>query len=737
MPMLMVFADPTNRARVAVLAEETGGRVLEWYEAYALAEVPDDAARQRLEDRFLVQDLTALYEVQAHPDDADTAPLPSGPHHYLVQFIGPVKPEWLAGVVDAGGQPRATHGHFTHVIRADEAAVDRIAGLDYVRWLGHLPYTDRISRSARDSAAAPPGAIRAPELQGVYTVEFFHRHELDAARHAVERLGFEVLATEPGIGVMVVRTDAADQRSRLEELAEVHGVMEVRPRFLGETANNRAIRWMGVARATGDPQLGLDGTGQVVAVCDSGLDTGKQGPKHKDFRDRVREIIPYPVAPDARRRILDDRAASPWNGEDTVNGHGTHVAGSVLGDGAESGHLKSGPIRGLAPAATLVFQAVGKEVVWEPGMSPESLSGLPLNLGCIFDDAYRLGARIHCNAWARGDDGIYDEQSRTLDQFVWEHRDFCVVVAAGNANPQAESESVLPPGTAKNCITVGMTGSDRRIGKRRWGRGPNKVELQSRRGQAKKNRHKPDVVAPGVRILSARSSELDKLDPKQLEELGAHPYHRSSKYFFLTGTSQATALTAGMVALLRQHLVQHEGFASPSAALLKAALIAGATRLRPRGRDWAVVDDSQGYGRVNLDAVVRPDDGRVCFEDEEALRPGLVDGQVVSRSVNVRSSDVPFRVVLAYTDREGPALVNNLNLLLHPPSGSGRRRGKRTDPLLGNQAQRKPGVVLDSHNNVEVIEVQRPQPGRWRIEVIGAWVRQEPQPFALVYRCDM
>ena len=175
--MLMVFADPADREQVTGLAEQLGGRVLEWYTSYALAEVPDDAARRRLEELFRVQDLTARYEVQAggrrldtsrpridregtvhsHPDYADEAPLPPGPHHYLVQFIGPVKQEWLAGVNDAGGRPRARHGHFTYVVRAEEDAVNRIARLDYVRWLGHLPYSDRISRSARDAAAAPRG----------------------------------------------------------------------------------------------------------------------------------------------------------------------------------------------------------------------------------------------------------------------------------------------------------------------------------------------------------------------------------------------------------------------------------------------------------------------------------------------------------------------------------------------------------------------------------------------------
>jgi hypothetical protein len=49
----------------------------------------------------------------------------------------------------------------------------------------------------------------------------------------------------------------------------------------------------------------------------------------------------------------------------------------------------------------------------------------------LFSDAYRQKARIHSNSWGGGAPGEYDSQSEQLDRFVWEHKDFCVLVAFG------------------------------------------------------------------------------------------------------------------------------------------------------------------------------------------------------------------------------------------------------------------------------------------------------------------
>jgi hypothetical protein len=191
---------------------------------------------------------------------------------------------------------------------------------------------------------------------------------------------------------------------------------------------------------------------------------------------------------------------------------------------------------------------------------------------------------------------------------------------------------------------------------------------------------------------------------------------------FNGGTSMATPLVAGCAALIRQFLRQHKNMPDPSAALVKAALIHSARyrRYRHRHRDafpWA--DHEQGWGRVDLKRVLRPENRcTVEFLDETA---GLETGQRRDFKVRVDDSSVPLRVTLAYSDHPGSRLINNLNLQVFDP----RRRF-----YLGNDFQHNGAV--DSINNIEGVIVIVPQPGVWTIRVVASEVQVGPQDFALI-----
>ena len=90
--------------------------------------------------------------------------------------------------------------------------------------------------------------------------------------------------------------------------------------------------------------------------------------------------------------------------DDLDSGHGTHVAGSVLGDGSSSHGLSGteGPIRDLAHGAKLVFQAIEQEMKWEDPRYYDSigrylLSGIPDDIsnigeaGAVCDNAQGFG----------------------------------------------------------------------------------------------------------------------------------------------------------------------------------------------------------------------------------------------------------------------------------------------------------------------------------------------------------
>ena len=114
-----------------------------------------------------------------------------------------------------------------------------------------------------------------------------------------------------------------------------------------------------------DPSgLNLSGRGEIVAMADSGLDSGASGPAHPDFAGRVNRLYSWPVAPEWSSMVTnvgaDDGPA------DNRSGHGTHVAGSILGNGAawQTLGLPPPPVRGLAYEASLVFQAVEQGLNW-------------------------------------------------------------------------------------------------------------------------------------------------------------------------------------------------------------------------------------------------------------------------------------------------------------------------------------------------------------------------------------
>lgn len=772
--IIKVFAQGAEQERLAKRYP-----VVQRYPAFILLEISESEAAS-LSKKQLLEDITEQYQVQLGKQTIDTGEnvspagvagefavsdlsfTPSPPelaptgeslpatHHYLVVFNGPILQEWLQAIQDAGGELRVPYQNFTYVINANPTALEKINQLPFVRWTGRLPVWARIASSIRerdqldDHSQALP---RTHTLPSTYLLEFFSPNDLLPAVSQLNDLRITITAQDERAGILVIELTGNEQEraSLLEALAAVHGVRSIRERTIKRTSNDMAPTLMGTVRCINPGPLGLNGKGEIIGIADTGLDSGDIQNLHPDFAGRVIGLRSYPITEDYNAYLenpgADDGPA------DTDTGHGTHVAGSVAGSGAASLSIsgQAKPIRGLAYQAQIYFQSIEQEMQWKnPAFFSRYgrfvLSGIPLDLHSLFDDAYAQGVRIHSNSWGGGDPGAYDTQCEQLDHFVWTHKDFLILVSAGNDGTDADQDgkvdpqSVSSPGTAKNCLTVGASESRRRsFNHATYGRWwPNdypvpplrddpmaddlsQVAAFSSRGPTLDGRIKPDILAPGTFILSTRSTRL------AANNMAWGSFPRSRLYFYNGGTSMSTPLAAGAAAIVRQFLREKRSIQNPSAALIKAVLIASAKKIKSTAPKSAMFDNEQGYGLINLDNILAPPDPVQVFMLD--ITPGLFTGELVEFQFQVVSHNSPLRLVLAYSDYPGRSLVNNLNLVLRSPTGR---------IYAGNASRGK--LALDHKNNVEIFQSPKPRPGLWQASIIGANIPHGPQDFALVLR---
>ena len=201
------------------------------------------------------------------------------------------------------------------------------------------------------------------------------------------------------------------------------------------------------------------------------------------------------------------------------NGHGTHVAGIIAGNG----FLSQKKYSGIAPDANIIclkiLDSEGK------GNSADVLAGLQW----VADNKKKFNIKIINLSVGSKDDGSEDPLINAVEN-LWDSG-ITVVIAAGNNGP--EKSSVTSPGTSKKVITVGASDDNKTVNIF----GDSLINF-SGRGPTSKCVIKPDVIAPGADIVSCRS-----LEAKNLNLL-------DNNYAIMSGTSMATPIVSGAIALL-------------------------------------------------------------------------------------------------------------------------------------------------------------------------------------------
>ena len=310
-------------------------------------------------------------------------------------------------------------------------------------------------------------------------------------------------------------------------------------------------------------QLGVTGKGVGVAILDSGI------APHPDLAGRIVAAVDFTSGATGGALVPP---ADP-------GGHGTHVAGLVAGDGTASG----GAYAGVAPGANLI----DVRVIGASGSTNVStlIAGMQWVLAHRADYNIRV---VNLSAGGPATTSYRDDPLAAAAE-VLVFAGISVVVSAGNEGPH--ERTITTPGTDPYVITVGgiddsgtaTTADDALVS---WSsRGVTPID-----GLAK-----PDVVAPGRKVVSLRSpgSTLDQELPDRLVA-GLDPLVPA--YFRLSGTSMAAPMVTGVVALML------EGSPTLTPAQVKARLKGTATAL-PFGSP-----ETTGSGMVSAVAAVAASD---------------------------------------------------------------------------------------------------------------------------------
>jgi len=614
----------------------------------------------------------------------------SGPGYYILQFDGPVREEWKEACQAVGVEFLDYIPDFAFIVRMDASRKKQAGALPNVRWLGDYEPAYRLQKdiiSSRKTAkkGEPPEFI----------IVLFPGSDVDGVIAGIEQEGGKIKRRTDSAWKTKLRV--AISHDRIDSVAALAGVKWVEKVPVRKLCNDEA-RGIMEAETPWDTG-GFYGSGQVVGVADSGLDMGSTLPASllDDFENGS-----------GISRVLSITFPPSYTGEDGL-GHGTHVSGSILGNGALSGATPSAHsypstcYAGIAPEAQLVVQKVyNSNGTWI----------YPYDVYTLLDQAYARGVRIHNNSWGTNVDGQYDSDSADVDEFCWDKKNFLPIFAAGNDGKDSDADgvidlnSVVSPATAKNCIAVGATENDRPptstpipglpltwyyywplaypfypISDGYLSDDPEGMAAVSSRGPQNSGRWKPEVVAPGTNIISCRTQEVSSsLDI--LWGSGGLTGSNKTYYVFSGGTSMSAPLVTGAAALVREYYCKQMGNTDPTSALIKATLINGAKDISPGqygdGHYQEIPDpprpnNVEGWGRVDLNSTIFSGSSPDFYYYE--IAPGLTTGTSNQHLISLSPSLNPLSVTLSWADYPGStltegALVNDLDLSVTGPAGT-------------------------------------------------------------------
>ena len=456
------------------------------------------------------------------------------PGAYIVQSRGAIDNAFRAMLAQAGATIVSYIPNNAYLVRISQGSANGLAGNPLTQAV--IPYEPYYKMSSsmpvtvkqKSSSWTPTEAHRVAEPTlldlamnqkplpaGTYLTLGLFSDSPAVTVAQIEKLGGQILAQDRSPFGPIVRV-----RPPMDwiTLAQLPGVQRVEPYHQRVHANDLSRVTVGVSTntTTTDNYMGLTGKNVTVEVNDTGIDAN-----HPDLKPRVIGGAP--------QSLVD------------TNGHGTHVAGIIAGDGTKSttvtnasGSIMPGTgtqFRGKAPLATLYSVAAINDTFDFLTVSEQYMQQAPA----------LTNALISNNSWNYGDSAYdlaaasYDAAVRDALPTVTGSQPVLFVFSAGN-NGNADDDggggspdTILSPATAKNVITVGALEQLRNITNvvtnllgqtttpwKDMTDSSNQVASYSSRGnvgigfEGTYGRFKPDVVAPGTFVVSTRSEQWDQ-----------------------------------------------------------------------------------------------------------------------------------------------------------------------------------------------------------------------------------
>ena len=606
---------------------------------------------------------------------------PGKPRLHLMQFYGPTKSRWLVEL-EASGLEIVQYIHpFTYVVWGTADALDAQTQQDFLRWTGdYLPayallpmYRTQTDEHVRVRILIHPAAGLEETLQAIAALggtQIEAQSGLDPVFDLVTVIlpgtQLPAVAALPGVYTLQpVSTDGGD-RGEMSNQVNAGNVF----------SNNRAypgyLSWLG--------RVGLSGAGVVMANVDSGVDQ-----EHPDLVSRVLPCSGFTC------------------GDDAASHHGTHTAGIMAGDGSSAVMDSNGFLRGLgmAPGAMLVEQLYAPTYYAPGGMLT------------LMTQSYRNDAVISNNSWGPGSRPVgYDADTRLVDVGVRDadpeqpgNQPLTYVLSIMNGNGGTSSQGT--PDEAKNVFSVGSTQMQYSTGSQNLE--INNLSINSAYGPALDGRNLPLMVAPGCYV---DSSVL------------------SSGYGMICGTSMSAPHVSGAAALFFEKYREQFG-SDPSPALVKAAFLPVAYdlagHLDANGRVLGhPFDSKQGWGRLNLAAVLNPPDEVLYFDQEYVFTES---GQTWTVEITLKKPADILRAMLAWCDAPGhglggttPAWVNDLDLSIEIDGQTYYGNN------FGDDGLSIPGGTPDDKNNTEGIFLGSLPAGTYTLTVTAANISADGVP---------